>query len=186
MKPHSDHIITRPHYHGSFYITDIIKNEGFGPSYRLVRTSDGRPLRNLISGSRLRQYTAPQRADFHVKYPKLSVTCQSRTKALSEPPANSDSSVKDRPTEPTTNIQANNQPTQQNNEVTQPSVSSMPYESAIRILRERKKSGKPEYFVLFETKEKAWADRVSPALLRDFRIRQEQARNKRRKRRKRS
>jgi hypothetical protein len=64
-------MLTRPRYHGSFYITDIVQNESFGPSHRLVRTSDGRPLRHLVSGSRLRPQTAPHRVDFHVKYPEL-------------------------------------------------------------------------------------------------------------------
>jgi hypothetical protein len=71
IRKNSDQILTRPNYHGSFYITDIIQNPGFGPSYRLVRKSDGRPLHYLISGSRLRAYTASHRADFHAKYPEL-------------------------------------------------------------------------------------------------------------------
>jgi len=42
VKPHSNHILTRPRYHGSYFITYIVQNEGFGPSYRLTRVSDGK------------------------------------------------------------------------------------------------------------------------------------------------
>jgi hypothetical protein len=59
------------------------------------------------------------------------------------------------------------------------------FEPAIRILRQRQRNGKPEFLVLFETKERCWADQISPALERAFRIQHEQLRNKRRRRRKR-
>ena len=159
IKPYSDNIITRPRYHGSFYIIDIIQNEGFGPSYRLVRTSDGRPLRSLISGSRLRAYTAPQRIDFHVKYPKLTSKAQTQKSNENDSSANM------------TDVESTNEVPNQ-----------LAYEPAIKILKERKKNGKSEFLVLFETKEKCWADKVSPALERAFRIQQEQMRNKRRRR----
>jgi hypothetical protein len=32
-----------------------------------------------------------------------------------------------------------------------------PFEPAIKILKEREKNGRPEYFVLFATKQGAWA-----------------------------
>lgn len=172
VKPHSDQILTRPRYHGSFYITDIVQNETFGPSYRLVRTSDGRPLRNLISGSRLRPYTASHRDDFHVKYPKLS-----RNPAdVAQPSANNDNNQGT--AEMNTEMQEGDQ---HDTQATQLSA----YEPAIKILKERKRNGKPEFLVLFANKEKCWADKVSPALERAFRVHQEELRKKRRKRRKR-
>jgi hypothetical protein len=172
IKPHSDQILTRPRYHGSFYITDIVQNEGFGPSYRLVRTSDGRPLRNLISGSRLRPYTAPHRVDFHVKYPELP------NNASQSLPTAHTSSQEPEQTEVSTGT---NTPNEGATQVTQ----KPGYEPAIKILKERKRNGKTEFLVLFTTKEKCWADRVSPALERAFRVQQEELRKKRRRRRKR-
>ena len=35
----------------------------------LTRVSDGKPSKSLISGSRLRLYTASKRAHFYAKYP---------------------------------------------------------------------------------------------------------------------
>jgi hypothetical protein len=54
VKKNAESILTRPLYHVDcgLYIVDIIENPGFGESYKLVRTSDGYALRNLISGSR--------------------------------------------------------------------------------------------------------------------------------------
>ena len=173
VKANSDKILTRPRYHGSFFITDIVQNEGFGPSYRLVRTSDGRPLRHLISGSRLRAYSAPERDHFHAKYPKLSNNRQ-----------------QEKPSEPsvTNNRQGNDEMSQQSqntsagDDINKVNTGTPLYEPAIKILKEKKQNGKHEFLVLFENKQKCWADRVSPALERAFRISQEQLRNKRRKR----
>jgi hypothetical protein len=44
-------------------------------------------------------------------------------------------------------------------------------------------NGKKEYLVLFANKQKYWADRVTPQLLKHFRIMQERQRSRRRKRR---
>ena len=174
----ANQILTRPNYHGSFYITDIIQNPGFGPSYRLVRTSDGRPLRSLISASRLRPYTASHRADFHVKYPKLPVTAPLAPQASASEPSASGSAATGVQTQVTANSQAGSDQQAGENSNTSPV-----YEPAIKILKERKTNGKSEYLVLFETREKCWANEVSPALERAFRIHQEQIRKKRRHRR---
>ena len=171
IKPHSDQILTKPAYHGSFIITDKIENEGFGPSYRLVRTSDGRPLRHLISGSRLRAYTAPQRADFHRKYPSWPITTTAG--AGTQAPAANSSNHASQP-EPATASQRGS-----------PEENETDFEPAIKILKERMKDGKREFLVLFANKQKCWADSVSPDLEKAFRIHQEQLRNKRRRRRRR-
>jgi hypothetical protein len=202
VKKNAESILTRPLYHGSFYIVDIIENPGFGKSYKLVRTSDGSALRNLISGSRLRLYTAPEREIFHAKYPKL----QSKKQASTAPQgvasnSNSAHTQPDCNAEPQSSTQLPNEvktapantdssvllsPSRQNetnrpNQVSKP-AQKYPFEPALRILKERKTNGRTEYLVLFETQQKAWADKVSPALLRAFRIYQEQLRRKRRKR----
>jgi hypothetical protein len=175
IKKNSDKIITRPHYHGSFYITDIIENPGFGPSYRLVRKSDGRPLRHLVSSSRLRAYTAPQRAHFHAKYPALTATPQVQETA--DLAANDSNVNVEQPQLTDNNDQANAD--QQAREV----INTSPvYEPAIKILKERKKNGKSEFLVLFESNEKYWANEVTPALERAFRIQQEKLRKSRRRR----
>ena len=57
------------------------------------------------------------------------------------------------------------------------------YEPAIKIIRERTSNGKKDYYVLFANNEKYWADRVTPALLKQFRLNQERFRSKRRKKR---
>jgi hypothetical protein len=173
IKPHSDHILTRPNYHGSFLITDIIQNPGFGPSYRLTRTSDGRPLRYLISGSRLRPYTAPMRADFHVKYPPLFEA----TSPNVSPDQHAETSMPFKNQTETEITKETPTDQQADNNMAQP------YAPAIKILKQRKKQGKTEFLVLFETNEQCWCDKVSPALLKHFRLMQEQSRKKRRKRR---
>ena len=181
VKPHSNQILTRPRYHGSFLITDIIKNEGFGPSYRLVRTSDGRPLRHLISGSRLKAYTAPQRVEFHKKYPplpSLSGTAGVSTATFahdnaSQPAAEASNSLAGEANSASCDHQSTNS-------------QDRPYELALRILKERKTDGKREYLVLFANKKKYWADSVSTDLEKAFRIHQDQLRNKRRRRKRKS
>jgi hypothetical protein len=177
VKPHSEHIITRPKYNGSFYITDIVHNESFGPSYRLTRVSDGKPLKTLISGSRLRLYTASERAHFYAKYPALQGTEQRPVQRKTS-------------SEVTSQSQLDSQITQDKGIVKASDVSisaeqnkASDYEPAIKIIRERKSNGKKDYYVLFANNEKYWADRVTPALLKQFRLNQERYRSKRRKKR---
>jgi hypothetical protein len=174
VKKNSDRIITRPRYHGSFYISDIIQNPGFGPSYRLVRVSDGKALKNLVSASRLRLYTADQRADFYEKYPALTKSqaesCLPKVEAMNE----------NEETETGTASQSNND---DKNASDQDLLTVPGFEKAIKILKQRQRNKKPEYLVLFANKEKAWSDAVSPALLKMFRLWQEQQRKRRRKKR---
>jgi hypothetical protein len=202
IKKNADSILTRPLYHESFYIVDIIENPGFWKSYKLVRTSDGSVLRNLISGSRLRLYTAPEREVFHAKYPRLPSTKQAiitpetaannSNATARQPERNDESQNAGEQTDKVKTAPANNnssgllEPSQQNetdrpNQVPVP-AKKYPFEPALRILKERKMNGRTEYLVLFETQQKAWADKASPALLRAFRIYQQQLRSKRRKR----
>ena len=89
--------------------------------------------------------------------------------------AASGSAVTGAKTQVTTNSQAGS-----NQQAGESSSTSPIYEPAIKILKERKTDGKSEYLVLFETREKCWANEVSPALERAFRIQQEQIRKKRR------
>ncbi len=145
VKANSDQILTRPRYHGSFYITDIVENEGFGPSYRLVRTSDGRPLRHLISASRLRVYTAPDREHFHAKYPELPDNRQQNLEPSELTPVISNSRVDDEEVGPSQ--QSLN--TSVGTGTTQVKTGKQLYEPAIKILKERRKNGKHEFLVLF-------------------------------------
>jgi len=57
------------------------------------------------------------------------------------------------------------------------------FDRAIKILKQRQRNKKPEYLVLFANKEKAWADEVSPAMLKMFRLWQEKQRTRCRKKR---
>jgi hypothetical protein len=176
VKPHSEHIITRPKYNGSFYITDIIHNEGFGPSYRLTRVSDGKPLKSLISGSRLRRYTAPERTHFYAKYPALRGTEQRIVETKTSSEVTSQQQMDSQRTKDKGNVTA------QDSSISAEQNNASDYEPAIKIIRERTSNGKKDYYVLFADNQKYWADKVTPALLKQFRLNQERYRSKRRKR----
>jgi hypothetical protein len=184
VKPHSNHILTRPRYNGSYFITDIIQNEGFGPSYRLTRVSDGKVLKSLISGSRLRVYTAPERQHFYAKYPPLTATQLPDTNIRQSPtPSSRPINSSHAPDTSKTTVQQSANTSNANDSANQ-STNNSDYEPAIKILREKTTKGKKEYLVLFANKQKYWADRVTPQLLKHFRIMQERQRSQRRKRRK--
>ena len=185
IKPHSNHVLTRPRYYGSYFITDIVQNEGFGPSYRLTRVSDGKVLKSLISGSRLRVYTAPERQHFYAKYPPLTATRQPDVRSNIEQNANTQTdSSNDKITSPTTVTQTAS--TSNANDSADQNTNNSEYEPAIKILRERTTKGKKEYLVLFANKQTYWADRVTPQLLKHYRVMQERQRSRRRNRRKRA
>jgi len=58
------------------------------------------------------------------------------------------------------------------------------FEPAVRINRQRMKSGKPEYLVLFTDGSQHWCNAVTQSLLDNFRMRQEKLRANQRKRKK--
>jgi len=53
------------------------------------------------------------------------------------------------------------------------------WEAALRILRERTVNKQKEWLVIFQDKSQWWCTDVTPALLKDFRIRQARRRNRR-------
>lgn len=136
-----DQFITAPRFHGSYIISDIVANDEFGKSYRLVRSTDGKPLKNLISFSRLRLYTAGEREHFHAKYPKLLVTVKQKT----DIPVSQDASI--RPATGGPELQVNDKPKESE-------VKKKPnFEPALKILKERRRNGKKELYVLFRNRD---------------------------------
>ena len=51
-----------------------------------------------------------------------------------------------------------------------------PIEPAIRIIKERKTDGRPEFLVLFADNNLYWADFVTPQLLKEWRLRKKPSR----------
>jgi hypothetical protein len=163
-----DRFISAPKFHGFFLISDVIEKPGFGKSYRLVRSSDGKPLRHLVSSSRLRLYTAGKRDHFYERYPKLP------DKQMSDTPVCTDANVTpaiDQSQPQVTDKPSYSQVTQGHN-----------YEPALKISKQRKRNGGKEYFVLFADKARSCCDRVTPAFLKAFILNLERLRIKRRRR----
>ena len=63
--------VTNEKFTGPYFVSAVVQKDDIGSCYQLTRVSDGKLLKYLISGDRLRLYTVPQRRDFLAKYPPL-------------------------------------------------------------------------------------------------------------------
>jgi len=73
IKPHSNEVLCHKPNTGPYFIADIVEdNAEFGPAYRLIHVDSGKTLRRLISGDRLRLYTADRRANLESRLPGVS------------------------------------------------------------------------------------------------------------------
>ena len=156
VRAHSDKVLTHRPYVGPFFITDVVKGQhDIGQAYRLIDVNTGKMLRRLISADRLKRYST-DRTEFTARLPRL----------LPE---------RDKPTTEATEVSRLSRPQQQ---------LQHGFEPAKRILRERMRSGKREYLVLFTDSTRHWCDQVTPLLLQKFRLNQAKQRKARQRSRK--
>ena len=161
-------VITNPRHDGPYFVTEVVQGPNFGVSYGLTSIS-GQRLKTLVSGHRLRPYTATERRDFLAKYPPLQPGTDATLNAAQPPsPAISDSSAT---------------PLSVSSQRPLGDLLRQDYEPAVKIIKQRKlPRGRIEYYVLFEGGGEYWCDAVAPSLLGDYRLRQSILRRKRRKR----
>ena len=154
-------VLTNSRYEAGFVITEIVKNDNFGAAYKLTRLADGKSLKNLISHDRLRLDTSLRRPDF------LSIN----------PPLVGDSTTSGTAGEVGEDNTVSSSPTT----VVDGSVTPQPEPMipALKVIKERKKGSRFEYFVQFLTGEKAWCDKLSPALLTAWTVIKRQRRRRR-------
>ena len=121
FKPHSNEVLCHKPYIEPYFIADIVgENAEFGPAYRLIHVDSGKTLRRLISGDRLRLYTADRRANL-----------ESRLTGVN----------RQRKTTPVNKIMRESQKTDK--------IDQNGYEPAKKILRERTVNKTKQYLVLF-------------------------------------
>ena len=173
-------VLTKSRFDGGYVITNIVSNEQMGPAYRLTRLSDGKSLRNLIGHDRLKLDTSIQRADFLSKYnPPL----QSQTSVVDDKPTNNSDEA---------NSQADSgvhssEVSQNSPEFTNSSVDNglQLMTPALRVIRERRRGRRIEYYVEFESGERGWCDELSPTLLSMWLVEKERKKSNRRRRKRR-
>ena len=73
VPPGSNTIIIRNRYHGLYIVQDIAKGDPkIGAAYKLVRESDGRPLKYLVNSDRLKKCNI-DRTEFDKRLPRLFI-----------------------------------------------------------------------------------------------------------------
>ena len=151
VKPHSNQVLTKKYFKGPYFIVDIVQgNKDIGPAYRLADVNTGKTHRYLVSADKLKRFD-DSRVDFNARLTRLL-----------QPEVSTDLHQK----KPNTSESKNN--------------TSNDLVPALKIIKERVKKGKREYFVLFRDNTKYWCDFVTPELLRHFRIEKKKRRARRR------
>ena len=166
IKPHSETVLThRPYNLGPFFVADVVKgSDDIGQAYRLVDCSTGKPYRTLLSGDRLKKYTA-DRVDFTARLPKLQSNSSDQHLTANQQQQRADDTRKT-----TTDDQQDTVPKD--------------CHPAVRILKERTRGKQKEFYVEFQDRTKHWCDFVTPALLERYRILQDKRRRRATKRKK--
>jgi hypothetical protein len=160
IKPRSDQIITHRNYSKRYIIIEKVESPHAGPTYRLADIKTGRTLKSLIAPHRLKLCLGDVRADLQQRLSPTPATASGPVPAPTNPPLVN-----------LTPVSANQVPSKQK------------FEPAIKILKQQKRgpNGEMHYLVLFTNKSQYWCDRVTPLLLREFRLRQAAQRKQRRR-----
>ena len=166
IKPHCDSVLThRPYNLGPFFVSEIVKGkDDVGQAYRLVDCSTGKPYRRLLSSDRLKRYTA-DRVDFTARLPRLSNRTFDKDSTAQQQPRTGSNAE---------NVMADGQ------------QDAVPKDChpAIRILKERTRGKRKEFYVQFQDRSMHWCDFVTPALLERYRILQDKRRRRAKNRKK--
>jgi len=54
VKPGSDCVLTQRPFSGPYFISDVIAGSGIGEAYKLIHVNNGRSIKSLVSGDRLK------------------------------------------------------------------------------------------------------------------------------------
>ena len=73
MKPGSDCVLTQRPFPGPYFVSDVIAGNGIGEAYKLIHVNNGRSIKSLVSGDRLKLYEADKREDLTGRLPGVQV-----------------------------------------------------------------------------------------------------------------
>ena len=163
VKPHSDNVLTlRPYRNGPFFIVQIVKgDDDVDTAYKLTHCVTGKSCKRLVASDRRKRFV--DRKELDKRLPLLI-------------PESS----------PDTTTEPQSSPVQrmtlsQDSQRDASSEADIPSgcESAKRVLKERVKGGKSEYFVEFSDGSRYWADYITDSLLQHWRLVQHKRRSRR-------
>ena len=178
-------VLTRNKYDDGYLITKVVCGPNMGVAYQLTRL-DGRVLKNLVSHDRIKLDTSVKRDDtLTAGNPVSQDTAQNPVSDATSVPVSTsnDSNCNGR------NTDGVNTPPHQldvsSTSVGDSNTDDTQFYPAIKILREKKRGASKQYYVQFESGERAWCSDVSPALLNAWLV-TKAARTARRRHRRRS
>ena len=167
VKKNSNVVLTKHPFRGPFYIGEIVKGDkNIGPSYRLIDVKTGKTHRYLISSDRLKNYDG-RRIDMVNRVPPIINDRVNYTQHFGG-----------------ADITPPDDATNELNEDKVQAEADTQMEPALRILRQRTRNKQIEYFVEFCDNSKYWCSDVTPELLRQYRLKQQERRSKANRRRK--
>jgi len=73
VKPGSDRVLTQRPFSGPYFISDVIAGSGIGEAYKLIHVHNGRSIKSLVSGDRLKLYEADKREELSGRLPGVQV-----------------------------------------------------------------------------------------------------------------
>jgi len=69
VKPGSDSVLTQRPFSGPYFVSDVIAGNGIGEAYKLIHVNNGRSIKSLVSGDRLKLYEVDKREELSGRLP---------------------------------------------------------------------------------------------------------------------
>ena len=69
VKPGSDCVSTHRPFSGPYFVSDVIAGSGIGEAYKLIQVNNGRSVKSLVSGDRLKLYEVDKRGELTGRLP---------------------------------------------------------------------------------------------------------------------
>jgi len=76
VPPVSQSVLTYPQYHGPYFISDVVHGDSIGIAYKLINVTTGKVLKCMVSGDRLKRYTAVDRNKMTTLLPGVATDTQ--------------------------------------------------------------------------------------------------------------
>jgi len=77
VPPGSQSVLTYPQYHhGPYFISDVVRGDSIGIAYKLIDVATGKVTKSLVSGDRLKRYTAVDRGKMTTRLPGVATDTQ--------------------------------------------------------------------------------------------------------------
>jgi len=69
VKPGSDCVLTQRPFSGPYFVSDVIAGNGIGEAHKLIHVNNGRSIKSLVSGDRLKLYEVDKRGELSGRLP---------------------------------------------------------------------------------------------------------------------